>query len=126
MHRLSARLLLLLTLVGTLAPILLAASTPPAHACCVRKTRQCHDMKMPGMSLDGMPEQPGSGTAIHTAGCDQQGCCRAMVVGSWATPRLSFLGELSSNVDVVAAEAHPNFVSSGAQTAGSVRAPPAA
>lgn len=37
MHRLTARVLLILLLVGTLAPVALAISAPSLHACCMRK-----------------------------------------------------------------------------------------
>ncbi len=37
MHRIIASSLLVLLLVGTLAPVALALSAPPPHACCVRK-----------------------------------------------------------------------------------------
>ncbi len=37
MHRLTARLLLVLLLVGTFAPVALAISAPVPHACCMRK-----------------------------------------------------------------------------------------
>jgi hypothetical protein len=37
MHRLTARILLVLVLVGTFAPLALATSGSPQHACCMRK-----------------------------------------------------------------------------------------
>jgi hypothetical protein len=45
MHRLTARLLLLLALVGSLAPLALAVGiAPPLHACCLRNaSHHCHD-----------------------------------------------------------------------------------
>ncbi|MGA2348115.1 MAG: hypothetical protein ABSF93_19045 [Candidatus Sulfotelmatobacter sp.] len=43
MHRLTARFLLLFALVGTFAPLALAATAAPEHACCLRKgVHQCH------------------------------------------------------------------------------------
>src|SRR5580693_2506113 len=42
MHRLTARLLLTLMLVGTLAPVALAISAPAPHACCMRKPMHTH------------------------------------------------------------------------------------
>ena len=126
MYRQTARILLLLTLVAAVAPIVLAASAPPAHACCVRKTRQCHEMNMSGMPPDAMPEPHDSGAVMRSAGCGPQACCRAMVVGSWAIPHPAVLADVSLNGDAVTAESHPNFISSGAQTSGSVRAPPSA
>jgi hypothetical protein len=37
MYRITARWLLILVLVGTLAPVALAISAPAPHACCIRK-----------------------------------------------------------------------------------------
>ena len=37
MHRLTARLLLVLLLVGVFVPVALAISATSAHACCMRK-----------------------------------------------------------------------------------------
>jgi hypothetical protein len=70
MHRLTARLLLVLLLVGVFAPVALAISAAPAHACCLRK--------------------PMHGRASHDAefhappGCCQHDCCRSLTVSQWA------------------------------------------
>ncbi|HLW89337.1 MAG TPA: hypothetical protein VKR57_12660 [Terriglobales bacterium] len=66
MHRLTARLLLTLVLVGTLAPVTLAISAPAPHACCMRKPMHDH----------------GSTSAeFHTipASCNHD-CCHALTV----------------------------------------------
>ena len=40
MHRVIARLLLVLLLTGIIAPVALAISAAPPHACCLRKPMQ--------------------------------------------------------------------------------------
>jgi hypothetical protein len=64
MHRLTARLLLTLMLVGILAPVALAISAPTPHACCMRKPM--HDQSLNGSEFGAQANQ-----------C-QHDCCRAM------------------------------------------------
>jgi hypothetical protein len=66
MHRLTARLLLTLMLVGILAPVALAISAPAPHACCIRKPMHDH----------------GSTSAeLHsTAASCNHDCCHALTV----------------------------------------------
>lgn len=69
MHRLTARLLLVLLLVGTIAPVALALSTPLPHACCMRKPM--HD--------------PGSSSfEFQAAGSERHNCCPPVTTGHWA------------------------------------------
>ena len=66
MHRLTARLLLLLLLTGILVPVALAISAAPPHACCLRKpmhSRPSHDAQF---------QSP--------PGCCQHDCCRPLTV----------------------------------------------
>ena len=66
MHRLTARLLLTLMLVGIFAPVALAISAPAPHACCMRKPMHDH----------------GSNDAefhIVPASCNHD-CCHALTV----------------------------------------------
>jgi len=66
MHRLTARLLLTLMLVGTFAPVALAISTPAPHACCMRKA---------------MHEHGSTNAELHLAGADcNHDCCHALTV----------------------------------------------
>src|ERR1700689_3086813 len=70
MHRLTARALLVLLLVGVFAPVALAISAAPAHACCLRKPmhgRPSHDAQF---------EAP--------PGCCQHDCCRSLAVSRTA------------------------------------------
>src|SRR5580692_9390779 len=70
MHRLTARLLLVLLLVGVFVPVALAISATPAHACCMRKPmhgRPSHDAEFQG-----------------PPGCCQHDCCRPLTVSQSA------------------------------------------
>src|SRR5689334_17444160 len=84
MHRWTARLLMLLVLVGILAPIGMAMTPPPPHACCLRKARQCH----------GSSPQPAahhhnhSGPGISAADCCQRDICRPLISSQWAVTKL--------------------------------------
>jgi len=69
MHRLTARLLLVLLLVGTLAPVALAISAPPAHACCMRKALHDHGSR----SLE-----------LQQVGSRNGNCCPPVTTAHWA------------------------------------------
>jgi hypothetical protein len=75
MHRLIARFLLLVAIVGNFAPLALAATAAPAHACCVRKSvHPCHG------SLISEVEH----LVIRAAACCNQQCGRAITTGQSA------------------------------------------
>jgi hypothetical protein len=76
MHRLTARLLLLVALLGTFAPSALLALATPPHACCVRKAHRCHD------SID-----PDTELAIRDASCCNREASRAVTTAKWARPQ---------------------------------------
>jgi len=70
MHRLTARVLLTLLLVGVFAPLALAISAPAPHACCMRKP----------MSGDAAPSSQFSATPD----CCNHDCCRVLTISQWA------------------------------------------
>ncbi len=74
MHRLTARLLLFFALVGTLAPLALAATAAPPHACCRRKAHHCLD----SAALESNQE------SIRDTSCCNHDCCRATISAQWA------------------------------------------
>jgi hypothetical protein len=79
MHRLTARLLLFFALVGNLAPLALAATAAPPHACCVRKTaHHCHD------SLASESVSETGQLVIRDANCCNGDCGRAVTTAQWA------------------------------------------
>jgi len=68
MQRWIARTLLVLLLVGVLAPAALAMGAPSPHACCMRKPSQ------------PSPQQAGIGARE----CTHHECCRSLAVSHWA------------------------------------------
>jgi hypothetical protein len=70
MQRWTARLLLILLLVGVLAPVGLAATASEPHACC--KRHPMHDAAPSGMEFHVPP------------GCCNHDCCRSLTVSHWA------------------------------------------
>ncbi len=66
MHRLTARLLLVLLLVSVFAPVALAISAAPVHACCLRKAM--HGRSSHNAEFQALP------------GCCQHDCCRPLTV----------------------------------------------
>ncbi|MGA8151532.1 MAG: hypothetical protein WB952_11325 [Terriglobales bacterium] len=68
MHRLTARLLLILLLVGVFVPVALAISTPAPHACCLRM--RMHDSR--NQEFHAPPA------------CCNHDCCRPLTVSQWA------------------------------------------
>jgi hypothetical protein len=70
MHRLTARLLLILLLAGIFTPVALALTAPMPHACCMRKP-----MHEPGSQDSEFHAPPG---------CCNHDCCRPLTVSQWA------------------------------------------
>ena len=110
MHRLTARLLLILLLVGTFAPVALAISAPAPHACCMRKPMHDH-------GSDGAKFNAASAACNHD-------CCHAMA--GFRSPQL----KLASVSAVTPASSHltrpadPIFHTKRDRSSRSVRAPP--
>jgi len=70
MHRLTARVLLVLLLVGSFVPVALAISATPSHACCMRKP---------------MHGRPSHDSEFHAPpGCCQHDGCRSLTVSQLA------------------------------------------
>jgi len=69
MHKLTARILLTLSLVGVFAPVALAISASPMHACCMR---QMHDADNNHRHIQA------------PATCCNHDCCRTVTVSQWA------------------------------------------
>ncbi|HKN36989.1 MAG TPA: hypothetical protein VJX16_27400 [Terriglobales bacterium] len=107
MHRLTARLLLIALLAGSYAPVALAFSATPPHACCLRK----HSGGSPELSFDSR----------HFGG----DCCRLPATSQWAQPRPSILpsGIEHRQTAVLPKDSHPRRFEQRNSLA--VRAPPA-
>jgi hypothetical protein len=114
MHRLTARLLLLFALVGNLAPLALAATAAPSHACCVRKAaHHCHD------SANSESDQ----LAIRNAACCNHDCCRAVTSPLWAHAP-SPVGTLEIPVETRPGQPDLVFPDTNVSRFQSTRAPP--
>jgi hypothetical protein len=78
MHRLTARILLFIALVGTLAPLALSAATP-IRACCVRKAvHHCH-----GALASEQISETGQ-LLVNDSSCCNHDCGRAVTAPQWA------------------------------------------
>jgi hypothetical protein len=115
MHRRIARLLLLVTLVGNLAPLALAATAPP-HACCVRKAvHHCHDSLAP---------ESGPVVIADAGACDHE-CCRAITTAQSAFPQPRVAAIFLQVIDVRLAASQPQSPTTATAGFQSTRAPPA-
>lgn len=93
MHRLTARLLLVLVLAGTCLPVAMAISAPLPHACCLRKPMHNHGSR----SRD-----------LQAVGSENHNCCPPVTTAHWAElesgmdsnihPALAYLGPVSHAV----------------------------
>ncbi len=123
MHRLIAkgpvaRFLLLVALLGNLAPLALAATAPPP-ACCVRKAaHHCHG------SLDSEQLSETGQFAIRDAGACSHDCCHAVTTAQWANAQppaaISFAPQVEAHLSQLT-PVSPNTSVLGFQ---STRAPP--
>jgi len=112
MQRWTARLLLVLVLVGVLAPVGLAMTAAPPHACCRRHP---------------MPDAAAGGVQIKAPpACCNHDCCRSVTVSQWANvcPTVGlFATSALSNAPSVSQSAAP---APAVDDAHSGRAPPQA
>jgi hypothetical protein len=116
MHRLTARLLLLFVLLGSLAPLALAVTAPPPHACCLRKgVHHCHD------SLASESGQP----LIQGASCCHGDCTRALTTAEWAHPQPKLAAFFLEANNVRRAASRPHSPATASLEFQSTRAPPA-
>src|SRR5690349_9973443 len=74
MRRLTARILLVLLLVGVFAPAALAIASPAPHACCMRKP---------------LNRQTPHEAQFNTPGCCSHNCCGPLTVSPWAQTKPS-------------------------------------
>lgn len=112
MQRLTARLLLLFALVGTFAPLALALTAAPPHACCLRKSaHQCHGSD---------PDQ----RTFHSTSCCQNNCRRAVTTSQWAHPQPSAAPLFARNVAARLVPSTPATPARKLFASRSTRAPP--
>jgi hypothetical protein len=115
MHRLTARLLLLIALLGNFLPLALAASTAPAHQCCFRKgVHHCQ----------GSSGQLGEGLSFNSGSCCNHDCCGAVTTAQWAQAQAEAAGELSQSIEIFLPVRQSFVPAFGAPKDLSARAPP--
>jgi len=110
MHRLTARFLLVLMLVGTIAPVALAISAPAPHACCLRKPAHHHGS---------------SDLEVHAASCDSHSCCSPVTTAHWAELESGMNPNLHPPLVNLPPDAHPVLRSCLGSALRPVRGPPA-
>ena len=113
MQRLTARFLLLFALAGTFVPLALAATTAPAHACCIRKTHHCHEAA-----------SPESTQVISATTCCDHDCCRAATTSQWANPQPGMPAVVAQNVEARIAGSQSRPPATPLFASESTRAPP--
>jgi len=109
MHRLTARLLLVLVLVGTLAPVALAVSAPAPHACCMRKAMHDHTSR----SLE-----------IQSVGGEHRNCCPPVTTAHWAELGSSTNSSIQPLLAYLPAQPQPVLRSNYENALRPVRGPP--
>jgi hypothetical protein len=110
MHRLTARLLLILMLSGTFAPAALAISAESPHACCKRKPLHNHG---------------GHSSEFQAFDCGNHDCCRPLTVSHRAQPRPSVSGCVSRPSGTLLQQLNPSYRIIDLNDFRSARAPPA-
>src|SRR5580704_7499189 len=110
MHRLTARLLLVLLLTGILVPVALAISAAPPHACCLRKP------------MHGRPSHDAQFQA--PPGCCQHDCCRPLTVSRAIHLSSNMCAQATLASSFLHCERQPIRLASSAHYAHSGRAPP--
>jgi hypothetical protein len=126
MHRLTARLLLLFAIVGSVAPIAMAAAAAPIHACCVRKgVHRCHD-SLGNDSLDHVSLGPESGErTVRDTSCCSGGGHQASISNPWAHTQAQAASHLLPAVAARIAGSQPDSPVDSSTGFQSTRAPPA-
>jgi len=110
MHRVIARLLLVLLLTGIIAPVALAISAAPPHACCLRKP------------MHGRPSHDAQFQA--PPGCCQHDCCRALTVSRGVRLTSKACAQAAPPSTIRQSERQAIHFSSSVNHAHSGRAPP--
>jgi hypothetical protein len=114
MQRWTAKFLLLFALAGIFVSLALAVTAAPAHACCLRKSvHQCH-------GSDSEADQ----RTIHTTGCCNHDCCRAVRTSQSAHPQPSLKSDLAQNIGARVSESRSATPVTELFATQSTRAPP--
>jgi len=119
MQRLIARFLLLVALPGNLAPLALAVTAAPLHACCVRKAaHRCHD------SLTSEQVSEAGQLVLRDTGSCNHDCCRAVTTARCAHAQSRTSAPFVRNVEAYLGESCPVPSNTEVPRFQSTRAPP--
>ena len=114
MHRLIARFLLFVALVGYLAPLTSAVTASP-HSCCLRKNvHHCHDF--PALE----EQQP----VLRDASCCERSSGRAVISVARTHARRAEIGYFAPYTERFAVSSGPTVLTSAALSFRPSRAPP--
>jgi hypothetical protein len=111
MHRLTARLLLILLLVSIMAPAALAITAPIPHACCLRMIHDCTTTKH-GFQFEATPT------------CCNRDCFRSLTVSQWAEDSLRSTAHFTPATTTLLSALPALHRTDAGSTAHSGRAPP--
>lgn len=115
MQHLTARLLLLIALAGTFAPLALQAAAAPSHACCLRKAmHRCHE------AAAADRHEP----VASAPGCCHQNCYRAAITKQCAHPEPSIEAAFARNTENHESDFQPEVPDFNLLSTQSTRAPP--
>ena len=110
MHRLTARLLLVLLLAGIFVPVAMAVNAPLPHACCMRKPMRSH----------------GAGSLeLQAVGSQNHSCCPPITTAQWAELESGTDSNIHSPVAYAAPVLHAVLHSDYTNSLQPVRGPPA-
>lgn len=133
MRRLIARLLLLVLLGGTFAPLAGAVSIPAAREHCLRKPLAatadtmpaCHHHAAPVAERDAVLAGGSHGLAFRSNQCcSGHACCRSLVRSQWAKVGLHAIFQETARTDDRVSALHPPVQRLDLAAYHSVRAPP--
>jgi hypothetical protein len=109
MHRLTARLLLVLLLAGIFVPVAMAVTAPLPHACCMRKPMHNH----------------GSGSRdLQAVGNENHNCCPPVTTAQWADLESGVDSNIHSPLAYLAPVSHAVLHSDYSNSLQPVRGPP--
>lgn len=115
MQRLTARLLLLFALSGTLAPLALQAAAAPPHACCLRKAmHRCHE------AAAADRHEP----VASAPGCCHHNCFRGVTTSRCAHPEPLVVGVFAPDRQDYESDFQPEIADFEFLPTQSTRAPP--
>ncbi|HKI26642.1 MAG TPA: hypothetical protein VKA07_09975 [Candidatus Sulfotelmatobacter sp.] len=120
MHRLTARLLLLFALAGSILPLAQAVTASPVPECCRRMgAHHCQDASAASASASGSSQ-----ASFRAPGCCHGDCGRAVTTAQWAHLQLIANDPFARNIDARIVASNPHAPDAIRAASPSTRAPP--